>query len=45
MKNLTIIFLFFAAILIGCDQKKDLVNPNPTTMCNPVNLSYRYLYR
>ncbi|HEU5292966.1 MAG TPA: family 43 glycosylhydrolase [Cyclobacteriaceae bacterium] len=23
-------------------QRADLVNPNPTTICNPVNLSYRF---
>lgn len=42
MKNLTMLFFLIAAILVGCGQPNDLVNPNPTTMCNPVNLSYRF---
>lgn len=45
--NYTFSTLFFFLICMGVSvpgftQKKDLVNPNQTTVCNPVNLSYRF---
>ena len=33
---------FFAGNLISCSQNQDLNNPEQTTICNPVNLSYRF---
>lgn len=42
MKKLTILLFLLTAALGTQAQQKDLVNPNPTTMCNPVNLSYRF---
>lgn len=41
-KRIYLLLFFFIGLLSVQAQKKDLVNTNPTTLCNPVNLSYRF---
>lgn len=38
----SLLFVCIATLLPACTQKTGLVNENPTTICNPINLSYRY---
>ncbi len=40
-RHIALLF-FIAASLVVNAQNRDLVNQNPTTICNPVNLSYRF---
>jgi hypothetical protein len=47
LKPMSRVKQIFAVLLllngfVVCAQKNDLVNPHPTTLCNPVNLSYRF---
>ena len=42
MKKINVLIIFFAIISYSVAQKRDLINPDQTTICNPMNLSYRF---
>ena len=42
LKRLLPIIVYLLGTIAAYSQSKDLNNPNPVTICNPVNLSYRF---
>src|ERR1035437_9030028 len=42
LKKLLPIIVCSLSTITACSQNKDLNNPSPATICNPVNLSYRF---
>lgn len=42
LKKLLLILIYSIGSIAAYTQNKDLINPNPVTICNPVNLSYRF---
>jgi hypothetical protein len=42
LKRMIPILVYLTSALVVHSQNTDLSNPNPTTICNPVNLSYRF---
>ena len=42
LKRLLPIIACLLSTITACSQNKELNNPSPATICNPVNLSYRF---